>query len=65
MLNIENGGPSAFHSDKSGSLFLVIPESFNWEYLRHGHSRHYLSGIYLGCVSDGSPLPTGGDDGER
>ncbi len=29
------------------------------------HSRHCLSGIYLGFVSDGSPLPTGGDEGER
>jgi hypothetical protein len=26
------------------------------------HSRHFLSGIYLGLVSDGSPLLTGGDD---
>ena len=26
------------------------------------HSRHVLSGIHLSCISDGSPLTTGGDD---
>ncbi len=29
------------------------------------HSRHCLSGIYLGFVSDGSPLTTGGDDEDK
>jgi hypothetical protein len=31
MLSFENGRPSAVHSDKSGSFFLVIPDSFNRE----------------------------------
>jgi hypothetical protein len=26
------------------------------------HAGHFLSGIYLDFASDGSPLPTGGDD---
>jgi hypothetical protein len=29
------------------------------------HARRLLSGIHLGCVSDGSPLQTCGDDGAR
>jgi len=31
MLHIENGKPSAVHSGKPGSLFLVIPDIVNRE----------------------------------
>ncbi len=38
--------------DRGNRASIVLPR----------HSRHCLSGIHLGFVSDGSPLTTGGDD---
>jgi hypothetical protein len=43
----------------------VMPDSVHPASLCSRHSRHWSSGVQLACVSDGSPLTTGGDDGEH
>ncbi len=54
-------------SDSGGSMMyglgveIAKPSGKPWS-LYPRHSRHFLSGIYLHFVSDGSPLPTCGDD---
>ena len=42
----------------------VMPDILYRASIHPGHSRCLLSGIHLLFISDGSPLPTGGDDGQ-
>ena len=55
MWAVENERPSAGHSGKQGSLFLVIPDIFHRESLRPGHDRCFYpgdpSGLHLGTFA--------------
>ena len=53
--------PNEHHYD-TDSLFACPTLGIGNHHQHRRHSRHVLSGIHPGCISDGSPLTTGGDD---